>query len=198
GQPALPEAAVPAHQHPENAAAALLAALAFLRAGGRDPDLDALEAALRGFPGVEGRFQAVAEVNGTVFVDDSIATRTISVEAALKSARAPIAWIVGGLDKGADLAPLREAARGKVARLIAVGRDGPSLAERLGVADTTVVNEPDGWDAMRAACRAGLEAAPNGTVLLAPIGTSFDQFRDYRERGEAFAAAARELREAVA
>lgn len=193
GQPVIPGEVIPGHQHPENAAAAVLATLAFLLAIKKRPDIAALHGSLGDFAGVNGRFQTVATVNGAAFVDDSIATRTISVEAALRSARAPVAWIVGGLDKGADLAPLRAAALGKVARVIAVGRDGPSLAARLAVAETTVIDEPDGWTAMRAACRVGLDAAPGGTVLLAPIGTSFDQFRDYRERGDAFAAAAREL-----
>ena len=53
--------------------------------------------------------------------EDSIATRTIAVQAALERAAPPIAWLVGGRDKGADLAPLREAARGRVKTVIAFG-----------------------------------------------------------------------------
>lgn len=203
GREVLPAADLPEGIHPANAAAAVLAAGALLERLGRPLDLGALAGALRAARPVTGRFETVARVGGVRFVDDSIATRTLAVEAALTRSVPPIAWLVGGRDKGADLAPLREAARGRVARVIAFGEDGEALARGLGLPFEAVSGaDPDA--VMRAAARAGLEALSDpalggpggaGTVLLAPIGTSFDLFRDYRERGESFARAARALAE---
>ena len=85
---------------------------------------------------------------------------------------------------------MRRAAQGRVSRVIAFGEDGPALAAGLGLPSTTVAGA-DGDDTMQRAARAGLDALPgDGTVLLAPIGTSFDQFRDYKARGDAFRRAA--------
>ena len=187
---------LPEGLHPANAAAAVLAAEALLVRLGRGVEVQTLAAALRSARPVAGRFETVARAGQVRFIEDSIATRTLAVEAALTRAVPPIAWLVGGRDKGADLAPLREAAQGRVQRVIAFGEDGEALARALGLPFQAVTGE--GGDAvMRAAARAGLEAlgglGGSGTVLLAPIGTSFDLFRDYKARGESFARAAREL-----
>ncbi|WP_019586964.1 UDP-N-acetylmuramoyl-L-alanine--D-glutamate ligase [Deinococcus apachensis] len=196
GEEVLPAADLPEGLHPANAAAAVLAAQALLERLGCPVDVGVLAGALRSARPVAGRFETVARVGNIRFIDDSIATRTLAVEAALTRAPAPIAWLVGGRDKGADLAPLREAAWGRVTRVIAFGEDGEALARGLGLPFETVTGE-DGDAVMRCAARAGLEAlggpGGTGTVLLAPIGTSFDLFRDYRARGESFAQAAREL-----
>lgn len=194
GREVLPLGELPAGIHPANAAAALLAAEAMLEHLGREVSPEGLAASLRTAQPVKGRFETVVQRGGVSFVEDSIATRTIAVEAALQQARPPIAWLVGGRDKGAALEPLRAAAQGRVVRVIAFGEDGPAFAERLGL-PAEVIQAATGDETMRQAVRAGFAAlsAGQGTVLLAPIGTSFDQFRDYKERGASFAAAARAL-----
>ncbi|WP_051363354.1 UDP-N-acetylmuramoyl-L-alanine--D-glutamate ligase [Deinococcus murrayi] len=201
GQEVLPAAELPEGVHPANAAAALLAAEALLLRLGRPVDVSALAGSLRSARPVAGRFETVARIGEVRFVDDSIATRTLAVQAALERSVPPIAWLVGGRDKGADLAPLREAARGRVTRVIAFGEDGEALARGLGLPFEPVRGET-GDEQMRAAAAAGLAALGGpggaGTVLLAPVGTSFDRFRDYRERGQSFARAARELASAAA
>lgn len=198
GESVLPTAELPAAIHPANAAAALLAAEATLLRLGRPVPVDVLAAALRAAQPQRGRFETVARLGGVGFIDDSIATRTIAVQAALERAAPPIAWLVGGRDKGADLAPLREAARGRVKTVIAFGEDGETLARGLGLPFVTVPGA-DGDETMRAAVRAGLDALNgSGTVLLAPVGTSFDQFRDYAQRGDSFRRAARALTDAEA
>ena len=113
---------------------------------------------------------------------------------ALLRATPPIAWLVGGRDKGADLAPLRAAAQGRVTRVIAFGEDGENLASELGLPFESVRGE-GGDEVLLNAARAGLSAlrATGGTVLLAPIGTSFDLFKDYKARGESFKQAAQML-----
>ncbi|MBB5361478.1 UDP-N-acetylmuramoylalanine--D-glutamate ligase [Deinococcus humi] len=190
GEEVLPTAELPGSIHPANAAAALLAAEAMLVRLGRPVQPDLLAAALRTAKPQRGRFETVAQRGNVRFIDDSIATRTIAVQAALERAEVPIAWLVGGRDKGADLAPLREAAQGRVKTVIAFGEDGEKLARELGLPFVTA-SGTDGDETMRAAARAGLEAlGDRGTVLLAPVGTSFDQFRDYAQRGDSFRRAA--------
>lgn len=196
GEEVLAASGLPEGLHPANAAAALLAAEAVLERLGRPVDMPALAGSLRTAQPVAGRFETVARIGNVRFVDDSIATRTLAVQAALERSAAPIAWLVGGRDKGADLAPLREAARGRVTRVIAFGEDGEALARGLDLPHEVVRGET-GEATLRAAAAAGLAAlggpGGSGTVLLAPVGTSFDSFRDYRERGLTFVRVAREL-----
>lgn len=196
GQEVLRPTELPEGVHPANAAAALLAAEALLRRLGRAAEPHVFAAALQSAQPVTGRFETVARVGGIGFIEDSIATRTIAVESALRQAPPPIAWLVGGRDKGADLAPLAEAAQGRVTRVIAFGEDGETLARGLGLPFETVTGE-GGDEVLRAATEAGFAAlggrTGTGTVLLAPVGTSFDLFKDYKARGESFRRAARAL-----
>lgn len=194
GREILATADLPEGIHPANAAAALLAAEAMLLHLGRPVNPDLLAAALRSAQPVSGRFETVARIGNVRFIEDSIATRTLAVEAALLRATPPIAWLVGGRDKGADLAPLRAAAQGRVERVIAFGEDGEKMARDLGLPFEVVAGE-GGDNTLLNAARAGLKALRDsgGTVLLAPIGTSFDLFRDYKARGESFKQAAEAL-----
>ncbi|WP_019009438.1 UDP-N-acetylmuramoyl-L-alanine--D-glutamate ligase [Deinococcus aquatilis] len=198
GRTLLPLTDLPEGVHPANAAAALLAAEAMLLHLGRPVDADVLAAALRSAQPVSGRFETVARIGNVRFIEDSIATRTLAVEAALLRAAPPIAWLVGGRDKGADLAPLRAAAQGRVVRIIAFGEDGEKMARELGLPFELVEGE-GGDEVLLNAARAGLSALrelgqdTGGTVLLAPIGTSFDLFKDYKARGESFKQAAQVL-----
>ncbi|WP_407539987.1 UDP-N-acetylmuramoyl-L-alanine--D-glutamate ligase [Deinococcus radiomollis] len=197
GQEVLPVSELPAGVHPANAAAALLATEAMMERLGRPLDLPALEGTLRQAGPVPGRFETVARWRGLSFVNDSIATRTLAVQSALEQAAPPIAWLVGGRDKGAEIEPLRQAAQGRVSRVIGFGEDGEKFASELGL-PFLLVNGEGGTEIMGNAVRAavgmlGLTGEPVGTVLLSPIGTSFDLYRDYAERGRAFTQAAREL-----
>lgn len=181
--------------HAGNAAAAVLAAEAMLRRLGRPVRAETLAAGLRSTKPVAGRFETVARAGDVRFIEDSIATRTIAVQAALERAPTPIAWLVGGRDKGAELGPLRQAAQGRVSKVIAFGEDGEKLARGLGL-PFAVVTGTDANDIMRKAVQAGFDALPgHGTVLLAPIGTSFDLYKDYKARGASFKAAAQAIAE---
>lgn len=186
---------LPGGHHPANAAAALLAVEAFLALQGREVPGAELRAALLKAHPVPGRFETVARRGGWRFVEDSIATRTLAVQAALERATPPVVWLVGGRDKGADLAALEDVVARKVAHVVAFGEDGERFAAHF-AKPVTVVKEQGGEAAMRSAVQAAVNALanlgePSGTVLLAPIGTSFDLFADYKARGAAFARAAR-------
>jgi len=196
GQEVLPVSALPEGVHPANAAAALLATEAMLERLGLPLDVALLQSALRGASPVAGRFETVARTGELRFVNDSIATRTLAVQSALLQAAPPIAWLVGGRDKGAELEPLRLAAQGRVSRVIGFGEDGEKFARALDLPYLLVSGE-GGEEVMRNAVTAavgmlGLNGPPTGTVLLSPIGTSFDLYRDYAERGRVFTQAALE------
>jgi UDP-N-acetylmuramoylalanine--D-glutamate ligase len=159
----------------------------------------AIAAAIPSLTTAPGRHEVVAERCGVRFVDDSIATRELAVAAALDAATPPVAWIVGGRDKGADPEVLRSLLPGRVVRTVGIGEAGPDFVARF--ADQvpgTVIDDADGAAALRRAVRTAAEALRErggGTVLLAPLAASFDQFQDYAERGRAFRAAVDDLLE---
>jgi UDP-N-acetylmuramoylalanine--D-glutamate ligase len=194
---------LPTTVHPMNARVAVRAALEYLKRLGQTPNLEKLLGALLNFPGLPGRFETVAIVNGTRFIEDSIATRVLAVQAALENAPAPVAWILGGRDKltplerERELPKLERLAQEKVVLLLAFGESGLEFArafQHLGVPIEDLTGL-DGIAALERAVQHGFRAvqhaAPSGggSVVLAPLGTSFDLFRDYKARGAAFKSA---------
>lgn len=181
------------HQHHNALAVALVGQVCGLAR-------DTIKQGLQVFMGVPGRYAQVADIAGVRFVEDSIATRTLAVKAALEATAAPIVWLAGGQDKGAETESLRELVRDKVVLLIGIGEAGSTFTEAF--ADVTIVRvceEVDGERALAQACYWGLEALQEvaretpaqrpdtlGTVLLAPLAASFDQFADYHARAQAF------------
>jgi UDP-N-acetylmuramoylalanine--D-glutamate ligase len=168
-------------------AANALASLALGEAAGLP--MAAMLAALESFPGLPHRSEWIADVAGVRFVDDSKGTNVGATMAAVAGMPGPLVMIAGGIGKGQDFAPLRQAFRGKVRHVVLIGRDAPALAAALqGVCPTeTMVS-------MQEAVVAAARAARKGdTVLLSPACASFDMFRDYGHRGDVFAAAVREI-----
>ncbi len=175
--------------HLANALAASLACAAMGLSG------DAIAAGLRSFTGVPGRYSLVGEAAGVRFIEDSIATRTLAVLRALEATPAPIVWLAGGQDKGAELAPLEAFVRERVVHCIGFGEAGPHFTRAVAAwTQTSCVQGATGEETMTRAVRlaADLLQGSGGTVLLAPLGASFDQFQDYRARAEAFRKAARQ------
>lgn len=154
---------------------------------------------LRAFRGLAGRYSLVGQLGAVRFIEDSIATRTLAVKAALEATPAPIVWIAGGVDKGAELAPLAPLVSERVTLMIGIGQAGPAFASHFAkLTETTVCSEPDGIAALQAACERALAHLARccdgrGTVLLAPLAASFDQFADYLARARAFREVVRRL-----
>ena len=168
----------------ENAIAAAAAA----RAAGVDAaDIDR---ALREFAPLPHRLEPVAGAAGVEFVNDSKATNPDATIQALTAFPAGVHLILGGSLKGADFAGLaRAVAAGPVARVYLIGQAAESLAAALDAAG--VASERSGT--LEAAVQAAAaNARPGETVLLSPACASFDQFRDYEDRGEAFRRLAQE------
>jgi UDP-N-acetylmuramoylalanine--D-glutamate ligase len=147
----------------------------------------AIAKALVTFPGLPHRMERVAEKNGVLFVNDSKATNPTSTAPAL-AAYPAVHWILGGLPKSDDLDAC-EPFLDHVKAAYTIGEAGPMFAQLL--ADRLPVRECEMLvEAVGAAAGA---ARPGEVVLLSPACASFDQFRDYEARGDAFRAAVEAL-----
>ncbi len=131
--------------------------------------------------------ERVAEKDGVLFVNDSKATNPTAAAPAL-AAFPKIRWILGGQAKTDNLDECA-AHFGHVRKAYTIGEAGEMfaslLSQHMAVAECVTLDA-----AVKAA--AG-EAEPGDTVLLSPACASFDQFRDYEARGDAFRAAVGEL-----
>lgn len=171
----------------ENVAAALLALASLEDELGLD--LERAATALPGFQGLPHRCVRVAERGGVAWYDDSKATNLGAAARALESMTTPIVWIAGGKHKGADLAPLATSARGRVRVALLIGAAAPELERALaGVVPCERVGE-----LAKAVARAAELAVPGDSVLLAPACSSFDQFRNFEDRGRQFVDAVERL-----
>ena len=171
------EPRIPGAHNRENAAAATASARA---AGIAD---DAIGQALREFPGVEHRLELVAEIDGVRYVNDSKATNTAAARRALAAYDAPLHVILGGSLKGEDFAMLTDAVRESARAAYLIGEAADELAAALGPAGVTLVRCGDLATAVE---RAAADAEVGDIVLLSPACASFDQFRDFEDRGEEF------------
>ncbi len=138
------------------------------------------------FGGLEHRMKTIAMRAGVRFVDDSKATNLDAAAQALASFDR-IRWIAGGKAKETDLAPLAPHF-GRIAKAYLIGEAAAPFAASLAAAPGAPAHERCG-DLAEAVRRAAGEAAPGETVLLSPACASFDQFKDFVERGRAFQAA---------
>lgn len=146
---------------------------------------------LRSFPGLPHRMEPVATIDGILFVNDSKATNPASAAPAIQAWPA-IRWIVGGQAKAADLdacLPVLGAVRSAYVIGEAADLFAGLLAPHVPVVRSGTLQ--------RAVVDAARDAAPGETVLLSPAAASFDQFRDFEARGEAFRAAVATLSAAL-
>jgi UDP-N-acetylmuramoylalanine--D-glutamate ligase len=163
----------------------LLAAALAVHALGAD--LAAALGALPSFTPLPHRAERVAERDGVLWVDDSKATNPGAATAALTQQRRPVVWIAGGRDKGLPFESLADAARDRVRAALLIGESAPAIARAL--ADQVSVEVVGTLEA--AVDRAREIAKPGDVVLLSPACASFDQFRDYADRGRRFQALVR-------
>ena len=163
-------------------------------------DDDALRAAASGYQPLPSRLTPVGTVGGVTFIDDSLSTNVLPTLAALDAFPGRrIALIVGGHDRGIDYAPLAAGvvARDVPTRVLTLPDSGPRIRAQIEAAapglQTAFAGVTDCAD-LKAAVKAGFNwAKPDGVVLLSPAAPSFGVFKDYRDRGEAFAREVRAL-----
>ncbi|MHB8382444.1 MAG: UDP-N-acetylmuramoyl-L-alanine--D-glutamate ligase [Candidatus Binataceae bacterium] len=167
---------LPGEHNVSNAMAAAAAALAMY------VDEQVIEHALSRFAGLPHRLEFVREYQGVRWIDDSKGTNVGAVVEAIGSIAAPIVLIAGGVDKGGDYSPLIAPLRRKVSRLILLGAAREQMRAALaGACEIELVST-----LAEAVERAARVARKGDSVLLSPACASFDQFKDYAERGELF------------
>ncbi|TMB07101.1 MAG: UDP-N-acetylmuramoyl-L-alanine--D-glutamate ligase [Deltaproteobacteria bacterium] len=167
----------------ENALAALLLA----RHLGAPPW--ALQQGLDTYPGLPHRLEPVRTLDGVEWVNDSKGTNVDSVEKSLSAFDGGVLLIMGGRGKGAPYRPLRALFPGRVRALLTIGEDALRIAEELGdLAPVTACG-----DLRTAVAQARKLARAGDAVLLSPACASYDQFRNFEDRGEQFKALVRGL-----
>ncbi|NRD46312.1 UDP-N-acetylmuramoyl-L-alanine--D-glutamate ligase [Corallococcus sp. AB004] len=164
-----------AHNAQNAMAAALLA-----RLGGVAKD--AVQAGLDSYPGLAHRLESVRVLDGVEWVNDSKATNVDSVLVALKAFAGDVWLIAGGKGKGAPYAPMVEAGQGKVKGVLTIGQDADALARAY--ANDAPVHACGTLDA--AVAKAREVARAGDTVLLSPACASYDQFKNFEDRGDTF------------
>ncbi len=145
-----------------------------------------LAAGLRSFKGLAHRVELVARRQGVEWYDDSKGTNVGATVAALRGLGKRTVLILGGDGKGQDFTPLREPVEQFVSHVLLIGRDALLIEKALSGLPTERCASLE--EAVEKASR-----MPSEAVLLSPACASFDMFRDYRHRGEVFAAAVRRL-----
>lgn len=178
--------AAPSRHGIENALAACLAAsLAGASAA-------AMVDVLSEFRGLPYRFRVVGESAGVQYIEDSLATNPAAAAAAIASMTRPFVLIAGGARAGAtpeDFAPMRQAlAAAPVKAVVLIGSTAPQLQQALNAWPVVIAQTLD-----RALPEAQRRVRAGDAVLLSPGCESFDQFADYRARGDKFAELVRTL-----
>lgn len=163
-------------QHNVLNAAAAVAAAAIL---GVPPDH--WRSGLAAWPGIEHRLERIGEAAGLAWFNDSKATNVDAAVTAVRSFESGVHLIAGGKGKGSPYEPLVEAARGRVAGVYTIGEDGPAIAAAFAGAAPVV----EAGTLERAVALVVERACAGDVLLLAPACASFDQFTDYKARGEA-------------
>lgn len=161
------------------------AAFAYATARALGIDHDAAIVGLLSFPGLAHRMEAVGRLGPVRFINDSKATNADAARQALASYRS-VFWIAGGVPKAGGIADLADLFP-RIAKAYLIGDAAPAFAATL--ADTPHVIARTLDAAVAAAAADAASAGGDQIVLLSPACASFDQFKDFEARGEAFRAA---------
>ena len=148
-----------------------------------------LAAPLAAFPGLPHRLETVGMARGMRWVNDSKATNVDSVLVALRSYEpGRLVVLLGGKDKGADLAPLATELRARARCVVTFGLAGPRFAAALREPLAGAVDLRTASDLAGAVRLAAAAARPGDVVLLSPACASFDAYANFEERGAHFRA----------
>lgn len=162
---------------------------------------DAIRSAIAGFAGVPHRLEPIALIDGIRYVDDSQATQPDAVAAALRAFEKPLVLIAGGRSKGADLRDLARVVAERCSAAVVMGELSEELESLFRAAGLSRIERSTGGieGAATVAAKVAHEvSAAHGevraTVLLSPIGSSFDMFNNpFGARGDAFKDAVRRI-----
>jgi len=169
----------------ENALAATAAGVLF------EVKPDAISGVLREFRGLEHRIEFVREVKGVKFINDSKATTVDAVMRAVESVGRPgiesVILIAGGRYKGGDFGILGSLVRERVKKVLILGEARQQIKEMLLKSTPSLSFKIEEVSDMEEAVKRAFAVATGGDcVLLSPGCSSFDMFKDYKERGRVF------------
>ncbi|MGA2021743.1 MAG: UDP-N-acetylmuramoyl-L-alanine--D-glutamate ligase [Candidatus Sulfotelmatobacter sp.] len=142
--------------------------------------------AVREFKAVEHRLEYVATIRGVDYYNDSKATNVDATIKALESFPANIHLILGGKDKGSDYTVLNELLRQRVKRVYTIGAAAGKIESQIVSAKDGGVEVVHAETLENALRKANAVAEAGDVVLLAPACASFDQFKNYEQRGQVF------------
>jgi len=143
---------------------------------------ESIAATMSQFSGVPHRLEPIAEINGVTYINDSKATNLDAVQVALESFTQPIILFLGGLDKGGDFRSLLPHTHNNLKEVIAFGQAKELIltALRDAVRSTSVMDLKEALELAQNCSQ------PGDVVLLSPGCASFDQFKNFEERGDHF------------
>jgi len=171
-----------------------LAAIALSRSIGIEPAI--IKQGLMNWQASPHRISQVAVINDVTYVDDSKATNTHAAFTGIKAFES-VVWIAGGQAKGQDFDDLVIRCATQLRAVVLLGKDQDVIADALERhaphvpiwrVSSSEINAMD-----QVVQYAAMSASPGDTVLLAPGCASYDMFRDYAHRGDAFADSVRRL-----
>ena len=169
-----------------NTMAAVLAVLTF----GPKIDKSLIAKGLDTFKSIEHRLESVRTIDGIEFINDSKATNIDATWYALDAMTRPIIWMVGGQDKGNDYSEILPLVKNKVKAIVCLGADNSKIRAAFGTSISTIQES----QVAKTAVEKAFKLAESGdVVLLSPACASFDLFKNYKERGDLFKKAVREL-----
>jgi len=180
---------LPGAHNQRNALMAIAAAMQVLPYGADTPTTDALtnrlQQGLGTFTGLAHRIEWIRERRGVDYFNDSKATNVHAAIIGIRAIQRPLVAIVGGVDKGLDVAPLVEALQQNARHTVVIGELRDRLYRDLRAAQIPASCAETLDEAVEEASR---RATPGDCVLLSPAASSFDMFSGFEARGDAFRA----------
>ena len=163
-----------------NIMAAVLSALAV------GISIEEIRKGLKTFVNAPHRLEPVGTIDGVKYINDSKATNVDAVYYALEGVKAPIVWIVGGIDKGNEYGQVMALVKEKVRAIVCMGKDNSPIKKafaQTGIPIFETLSVTEAIEQSREVVQIG------DVVLLSPACASFDLFRNYEDRGDQFRAA---------
>lgn len=143
---------------------------------------------LKTFKGLEHRLELVDSVNGVRYYDDSFSTTPETAIAAIEAFKQPEVLILGGAHKGSDFGELGKVLEkaSHIKAIIGIGLEWPRIKERIMNHESRIMVVEGAKDMQQIVLAASRIAQSGDVVLLSPACSSFDMFKNYKERGELF------------
>jgi len=183
---------IPGLHNMQNAMASVLMVSSLMERMGMSPDYNSISRAVYSFTGLPHRMERIGEYEGRVFINDSKATTVGAVEMAVRSLDSDGVLILGGRTKGDDYSRLARSLGGRIKALVLIGESKESFSGIFaGFRHVTAEGMDD------ALAKAMGLSGRGDTIILSPACASFDMFRNFEERGDAFRASFEKLKKGV-